>query len=122
MNCLVFLRKKNLWSPFLFSKRSQKKSKKRGSGLGPTIPRGSATHASTLNGGLTLLKSQFQKLFHKVISQFFIYPKLVCESFDDNFAKMQHPKITWPYCRPVVPGGAGGAMAPPDFGRSVNPI
>ena len=26
------------------------------------------------------------------------------------------------YLRPVVPGGAGGAMAPPDFGRSVNPI
>ncbi len=25
-------------------------------------------------------------------------------------------------CRPVVPGGAGGAMAPPNFGRSVNPI
>ena len=24
--------------------------------------------------------------------------------------------------RPVVPGGAGGAMAPPDFGRLVNPI
>ena len=24
--------------------------------------------------------------------------------------------------RPVVPGGAGGAMAPPDFGISVNPI
>ena len=24
--------------------------------------------------------------------------------------------------RPVVPGGAGSAMAPPDFGRSVNPI
>ena len=24
--------------------------------------------------------------------------------------------------RPVVPRGAGGAMAPPDFGRSVNPI
>jgi hypothetical protein len=24
--------------------------------------------------------------------------------------------------RPVVPGGAGGAMAPPDFGRSVNRI
>ena len=24
--------------------------------------------------------------------------------------------------RDVVPGGAGGAMAPPDFGRSVNPI
>ena len=24
--------------------------------------------------------------------------------------------------RPVVPGGAGGAMAPPDFDRSVNPI
>ena len=23
---------------------------------------------------------------------------------------------------PVAPGGAGGAMAPPDFGRSVNPI
>ena len=23
--------------------------------------------------------------------------------------------------RPVVPGGAGGAMAPPNFGRSVNP-
>ena len=26
-----------------------------------------------------------------------------------------------PY-RPVIHGGAGGAMAPPDFGRSVNPI
>ena len=27
-------------------------------------------------------------------------------------------------CRPVVPGSgsAGGVMAPPDFGRSVNPI
>ena len=24
--------------------------------------------------------------------------------------------------RPVVPGGAGAAIAPPDFGRSVNPI
>ena len=24
--------------------------------------------------------------------------------------------------RPVVPGGAGGAKAPPNFGRSVNPI
>ena len=24
--------------------------------------------------------------------------------------------------RTVVPGGARGAMAPPDFGRSVNPI
>ena len=24
--------------------------------------------------------------------------------------------------RPVVPGSAGGAMVPPDFGRSVNPI
>ena len=24
--------------------------------------------------------------------------------------------------RPVVPGGARCAMAPPDFGRSVNPI
>ena len=24
--------------------------------------------------------------------------------------------------RGVVPGGAGGAMSPPDFGRSVNPI
>ena len=24
--------------------------------------------------------------------------------------------------KPVVPGGAGGAMAPPDFGRSVHPI
>ena len=24
--------------------------------------------------------------------------------------------------RPVVPGGAGGSMAPPDFGRSVNLI
>ena len=27
-----------------------------------------------------------------------------------------------PHVRPVVPGGALGAMAPPDFGRSVNPI
>ena len=26
------------------------------------------------------------------------------------------------YSRGVVPGGAGVAMAPPDFGRSVNPI
>ena len=26
------------------------------------------------------------------------------------------------YYRPVVPGCAGGAMAPPNFGRSVNPI
>ena len=26
------------------------------------------------------------------------------------------------FFRGVVPGGAGGAMAPPDFGRSVNPI
>ena len=26
------------------------------------------------------------------------------------------------YSRPVVPGGAGGAMASPDFGKSVNPI
>ena len=24
--------------------------------------------------------------------------------------------------RGVVPGGSGGAMTPPDFGRSVNPI
>ena len=26
------------------------------------------------------------------------------------------------YYRPVVLGGAGDVMAPPDFGRSVNPI
>ena len=26
------------------------------------------------------------------------------------------------HCRSVVPGGAGGAMEPPIFGRSVNPI
>ena len=26
------------------------------------------------------------------------------------------------FVRPVVPGGAGDAMAPPDFDRSVNPI
>ena len=25
-------------------------------------------------------------------------------------------------CRGIVPGGAGGAMTPPDFGRSVNPF
>ena len=25
-------------------------------------------------------------------------------------------------CRPIVPGGARGTMATPDFGRSVNPI
>ena len=25
------------------------------------------------------------------------------------------------HVRPVVPGGAGGAVAPPDFGRSVIP-
>ena len=56
----------NIWSPFSFSKRSQKKSKKRGSGLGPTIQSGSAAHASTLKEGLTFLKSQLN-----VISQFF---------------------------------------------------
>ena len=28
----------------------------------------------------------------------------------------------WVQYSTVVPGGAGGAMAPPDFGRSVNPI
>jgi hypothetical protein len=27
----------------------------------------------------------------------FIYPKLVCESFNDNFEKKQLPKTTWPY-------------------------
>ena len=26
------------------------------------------------------------------------------------------------HLRGVVPGGAGGAMAPPDFSKSVNPI
>ena len=26
------------------------------------------------------------------------------------------------FCRGIVPGGAGGAMTPPDFGRSVHPI
>ena len=26
------------------------------------------------------------------------------------------------FCRGVFPGGARGALAPPDFGRSVNPI
>ena len=30
--------------------------------------------------------------------------------------------FTMVHFRGVVPGGAGGAMAPPDFGRSVNPI
>ena len=29
---------------------------------------------------------------------------------------------TFHYTKGVIPGGAGGAMAPPDFGRSVNPI
>ena len=29
---------------------------------------------------------------------------------------------TYVHSRGVVPGGAGGAMAPPDIGRSVNPI
>jgi hypothetical protein len=62
----VFFTKNNIWSPFSFSKRSQKKSKKRGSGLGPTIQSGSAAHASTLKEGLTFLKSQLN-----VISQFF---------------------------------------------------
>ena len=28
----------------------------------------------------------------------------------------------WHELRPVVPGGAGSAMAPQDFGRSVHPI
>ena len=51
---------------FNLVKRSQKKSKKRGSGLGPTIQSGSAAHASTLKEGLTFLKSQLN-----VISQFF---------------------------------------------------
>ena len=35
-----------------------------------------------------------------------------------NFV-FQHKKLLY---RPVVPRGAGGAMAPPNFGRSVNPI
>ena len=42
---------------------------------------------------------------------------------DNDLAKQKALllKVNMNY-RPVVPGGAGGAMAPPDFGRSVNPI
>ena len=35
---------------------------------------------------------------------------------------MYIPYVSETMGRPVVPGGAGGAMASPDFGRSVNPI
>ena len=38
---------------------------------------------------------------------------------DDRFLATKPGAIN---IRPVVPGSAGGAMAPPDFGRSVNPI
>ena len=40
------------------------------------------------------------------------------------FLKLHCPKNERNICpsRGVVPGGAGGAMAPQDFGRSVNPI
>ena len=42
---------------------------------------------------------------------------------DNDLAKQKALllKVNMNY-RPVVPGGAGGAMAPPDFGRSVNSI
>ena len=47
--------------------------------------------------------------------------------FRCNISRTQKNKACsccWPewICRPVVPGGAGGAMAPPNFGRSINPI
>ena len=40
----------------------------------------------------------------------------------DPYFHHHAPHRQWPHGRPVVHGGAGGAMAPPDFGRSVNPI
>ena len=33
-----------------------------------------------------------------------------------------HKEFLLSRARPIVPGGSGDAMAPPDFGRSINPI
>ena len=55
--------------------------------------------------------------------------KLVCtwsevpyKSFFSHIAQVFLVLILKTQSRPVVPGGAGGAMAPPNFGRSINPI
>ena len=57
-------------------------------------------------------------LFALLISSIFHWP------FKLHFAPLyiiNYVYITV-FSRPVVPGGDGGAMAPPDFGKSVNPI
>ena len=48
---------------------------------------------------------------------------LISDSMTENpiLFKEESSETDYAY-RGVVPGGVGGAMAPPDFGRSVNPI
>ena len=41
---------------------------------------------------------------------------------EQNFSHFTKIRNMYTYTRGVVPGGAGGAMVPPEFGRSVNPI
>ena len=41
---------------------------------------------------------------------------------DESKHQSHSIKFSFPIDRGVTPGGAGGAMAPPDFCRSVNPI
>ena len=64
-----------------------------------------------------LLRRNFPSLVHGKI----LLP--LCSSAP-RFPSLVHALFTMSlvYIRPVVPGGARGAMAPPDFGRSVNPI
>ena len=48
---------------------------------------------------------------------------LISDSMTENpILFKEEPSETDCEYRGVVPGGAGGAMAPPDFGTSVNPI
>ena len=72
---------------------------------------------------LTVFDFGFHKIFNfvpKIASETYkSKPVLLLrseEDLDQDFAPFSGD------CRPVVPGDAGGPMAPPDFGRSVNPI
>ena len=47
-------------------------------------------------------------------------PNFYEDSYRDSNDEVQISEFS--PSRPVVPGGARGAMAPPDFGRPVNPI
>ena len=64
-----------------------------------------------------VLRRNFPSLVHGKI----LLP--LCSSAP-RFPSLVHALFTMSlvYIRPVVPGGARGAMAPPDFGRSVDPI